>query len=184
MTCWRNGNDCVNADGVLRAANLGICAGCYYDLRAKLAAVTAERDEARGWSRRWKAWAKGMFRGWRRVVPDPEQQDLLLLGMGPSADEKGFDVHISGNNVTRMMAQAFFNLLDEHDAENYVEQTLMDGEGRRVIVRVQRVGPEAKTPHQLRRDAEVERDAALADLKSLREQLLSIGVQLGIGEKR
>lgn len=66
----------------------------------------------------------------------------------------------------RMMFGAFREILDSHDAPNYVEQSLLDADtGETYTVLVGRPG--GRTPHQLRADAEeraARAEAALAEL--------------------
>ena len=69
----------------------------------------------------------------------------------------------AGTELARIMASQFLAVLDETDgATNYVEITLADKSGRRVIVTIQRW--DGKTPHELRRQVQSELDALKASL--------------------
>ncbi len=79
----------------------------------------------------------------------------------------GFEAKIDGKGMAQVMAHAFWGLLTETQAKNYVTITF-EREGREIEVIVQK--REARTAHDLRLEAEAERDAMAAENARLREQ--------------
>ncbi len=80
----------------------------------------------------------------------------------------GFEAKIDGKGMAQVMAHAFWDLLTETQAKNYVAITFERG-GREVEVIVQK--REAKTAHDLRLEAEAERDRLVARTAKLTEML-------------
>lgn len=98
------------------------------------------------------------------VTPEDLVADVRLARAGPSRDGNGFDIDLLvPHEISAVLVHSFRAVLDEHGdaAPNYVEMAV-DYEGDRYAVIVLRPG--RKTPHQLRAEAEAERDA-------LREQV-------------
>jgi uncharacterized membrane protein len=118
---------------------------------------------------------RGMWRWVRRYLPAPalwseydrvvEAHDRMVReGVEPRLAELNFR---DGKMMMRMetaiapaLARMGLAALDETSAENYLEMQLVcDKTGERVAVTIQRLASGSKTPHQLRRLAEAERDA-------------------------
>lgn len=75
---------------------------------------------------------------------------------------------VLANELAAKMTAAFKTILEAHPgAQNYVEQVVEErnGGGRYVFIVCK---PGGKTPHQLRREAETERDALRAELAEVR----------------
>lgn len=83
----------------------------------------------------------------------------------------GFEAKIDGKGVAQVMAHAFWDLLTETKAKNYVTITF-EREGREIEVIVQK--REGKTAHELRVDAEAERDRLVTELATQREAALRL----------
>ncbi len=78
----------------------------------------------------------------------------------------GFEAKIDGKGMAQVMAHAFWDLLTETQAKNYVTITF-EREGREIEVIVQK--REARTAHDLRLEAETKRDAMAAENGRLRD---------------
>lgn len=97
---------------------------------------------------------------------DAEQQahvdrmlaDTGVISMGPDPDG-GFGIRVVlAYELAKKMTEAFRTLLDAHPtAVNYIEQTLAPAGGGKPYVFIV-CKPGGRTPHQLRGDAEAERD--------------------------
>ncbi|MCW2242213.1 hypothetical protein [Azospirillum canadense] len=96
--------------------------------------------------------------------------DLSVLRMGPA--DHGFTLDTAGRMVA-VIAGELATWLREHHAANYTETALeqieVSGGASRYIVTVQR--GDGKSPHQLRREAEGERDEARAEVARLEADL-------------
>lgn len=133
------------------------------DLRATVARLTAELERAKGHAARWKALAKDVHRLWvRRPAYEPET--MRLLGMGPTASG-GFEIRVSATQAVRNMADAFFELLQMHNAPNCVETEFTTSKGVHVSVEVRR--HDGKWMADLRAEAVAERDALAAQVTTL-----------------
>ena len=109
---------------------------------AQLAAMTAERDKL----------ADALT---AKVVGETMLTDMHIGNGYFTAEFEG--------GACRLFVDAFAQQLIESKAENYVETTFTSDllpKGERLVVTIQRVA--GKTPHQLRKIAEAERDAAIA----------------------
>ena len=109
----------------------------------------------------------------RAEVERLEKRVTNLLSGTVESFEDGMLTILPHREMTTRMASALAGLLDECEAPNYVQMILSragePGEPRkRYVVTVQR--PEGKTPHQLREDAEKERDALRAEVDRLRTE--------------
>lgn len=83
-------------------------------------------------------------------------------------DGKGTLSLVLAHEMATNMTLAFKSILDaQPGAENYVEQEVIERNGGNRYVFVV-CKPNGKTPHQLRREAETERDALRAELDRLR----------------
>jgi hypothetical protein len=89
----------------------------------------------------------------------------------PTCGDGGIDLHIT-TQAADALARALLAVIGDHP--NYVETMLSAGgsdsasltlPGVSLVVTIQRTG--AKTPHQLRMEAEAERDQARAELATL-----------------
>ncbi len=107
------------------------------------------------------------------VFSDADQSyaDSLVAATGIAGfnlDGKGSLDLVMAHELAATMTLAFKTILDaQPGAENYVEQEVIErnGGGRYVFIVCK---PGGKTPHQLRRAAEAERDALRAELESRR----------------
>lgn len=109
----------------------------------------------------------------RAEVERLEKRVTNLLSGTVESFEDGTLTILPHREMTTRMASALAGILDECEAPNYVQMILSragePGEPRkRYVVTVQR--PEGKTPHQLREDAEKERDALRAEVDRLRTE--------------
>jgi len=86
----------------------------------------------------------------------------------------GLSCSLDGPEMARIIATSFWDMLTENKADNYVEMTFAAPEKplKKVIVIVRKVF--GKTPHDLRVQAEAERDAALAEIAALKGQVESM----------
>jgi hypothetical protein len=77
----------------------------------------------------------------------------------------------------RLMAEYFVDYFKDSGAENYIEMTLTGKDGLGLIATIQRhLG---KTPHQLRLEAEAERDSLRAELAALKAQPSPVAQEVG-----
>jgi hypothetical protein len=89
---------------------------------------------------------------------------LLLAALVLEAAKEGLEV---GSRASECMGWAFAHYLSNHpEAPNYLEVTLEGGDNKPIYVTVQRPG--GKTPHQLRVEAEADRDKLRIELESLK----------------
>ena len=95
-----------------------------------------------------------------------QDEDLRLLRMGPSGD-RAWVIEITGRTVAAI-AGHLAAWLREHEAENYAETEFTHYETP-FTVTVQR--NDGRTPHQLRRKAEAERDELLSILESVDSEI-------------
>ncbi len=140
------------------------------------AAATQALNDARVWSRRWKALAKWCLTKWqRRRVEAGFDGDasLFIERMGPV--DGGFEVSLRGDCVVTEMADALMHLLDDAKAPNTIECRLTDHKGDGVIVEVRR--QHGKTMATLRDEATAalaaERDAHAATRAALHDAQLA-----------
>ncbi|GAA0527181.1 hypothetical protein GCM10010172_04650 [Paractinoplanes ferrugineus] len=90
---------------------------------------------------------------------------------GFNLDGRGRLDLVLAHELAAKMTLAFKTILDaQPGAENYVEQEVIErnGGGRYVFIVCK---PGGKTPHQLRREAESQRDALLSEVEELRRRL-------------
>jgi hypothetical protein len=80
--------------------------------------------------------------------------NTLVAGNG------GFSAEL-GTKMAGVLATCFEKVLDELGGENYVELVFENAEGEKIVITV--LKPKGKTPHQLKIEAEAERDLALAE---------------------
>lgn len=114
-------------------------------LRAELAAVVGERDRLRD------------------AMADKIAHESYITGL--TAGPGGLVMGMEGDGP-RLLSAAFVAMYRDCGAVNYLEMTIQDpANGERFAVTVQRV--EGKTPNQLRRDAEAERDHLRARLAAI-----------------
>lgn len=109
----------------------------------------------------------------RAEVERLEKRVTNLLSGTVESFEDGTLTILPHREMTTRIASALAGILDECEAPNYVQMILSragePGEPRkRYVVTVQR--PEGKTPHQLREDAEKERDAIRQEVDRLRTE--------------
>ncbi|MDE1139953.1 MAG: hypothetical protein PW999_09920 [Paraburkholderia tropica] len=105
-----------------------------------------------------------------------DPKEVRLTGMHPI----GGALHIGlEGGACKIFAESFAEQFRESCATNYVEMTLEsnDAEIGELLVTLQRV--QGKTPAQLRREAEAERDALRDDAERLRAELNDFTTQCG-----
>jgi hypothetical protein len=138
-----------------------------YDHLTKLFADTCEETSNRinlfkGRAASWKKLAKQYKQTFEHFSARPGQMLALMM---LEAETKDTPI---GNMAAECMAWALQALLIKNpQAKNYVEVTLDAPDGSQFFVTIQR--PDGKTPNQLKDEALKERDAALAEVESLRE---------------
>jgi hypothetical protein len=126
------------------------------DSRLVLAIPNAERHKSPKKAEKY-AKVKAHLDGWA---------DTVLNDLGPSGVGFGLPMYVA--DLLIGMCQAQFEQCP--DAENYFESTVYDRENHtRYVVICAR--SEGQTPHALRRQAEAERDDALAEVERLRAAL-------------
>jgi hypothetical protein len=141
-----------------------------------------ELEVAQKWASAWKAFARkarGMVvkemvemqqlhRQLQAMLDNGRNNPgLLLAGLVYEAHKDGVEI---GTRATECMGWAFAHYLNNHpEAPNYMEVTLEGGDHQPIYVTIQRPG-NTKTPHQLRREAEAERDKLRMELESLKAQ--------------
>jgi hypothetical protein len=116
-------------------------------------------------------------------MPDENKKDDIRFDVAeirPDKDGHGVEIALdlspsssAGKEQIQMMAQNFLEVLNEIHAVNYAEMSLQSKDGKRVIVTLQRQD-EGKTPHQLRTEAEAERDALKVECELLKQELATI----------
>lgn len=129
--------------------------------------LRTELQRARRTSAAWKDLARG-YREMAKLAVDP---DRLFAGMvGKALRDPEFGIDSIGRRAVECLAWAFQELLYNHpEGKNYIECSLEAGDGGPpVYVTIQRPG--GKTPHQLRMEAEAERDRLRAELEGLKAQ--------------
>ena len=94
-----------------------------------------------------------------------------LRSMGPSLDGKKFTIEFE-NSLAPIIAQHLLGVLDGKNATNYVEVVCMPKDGKRVAITIQRC--EAKTPHDLRKEADEKLAKAVESLKKLQSHFRSL----------
>lgn len=117
-----------------------------------LQSLTAERDELRA-ERDRAMEALGDDVAARTMI-----EDLRMQG-------GGLEMQFSGG-ASGLLAQAFVDALDAYAAANYLEVSFDSAKHGRIVVTTQKVA--GKTPHQLRKEAEQERDELQAQVEALR----------------
>lgn len=126
------------------------------DSRLVLAIPTAERHKSPKKAEKY-AKAKAHLDGWA---------DTVLNDLGPSGFGFGLPEYIA--ELLIGMCRVQFEMFP--DAENYLESTVYDRENHTSYV-VICARSEKQTPHELRQQAEAERDDALREVERLRAAL-------------
>lgn len=108
-------------------------------------------------------WVLRRFRYVKELERSAQQHVDHIMGQATIEDiaiQNGAMTLRASTEMVRVMAAQMAVLLDQHNAENYVEIQLSHKDGRRFAVIVQRC--EGKTPHEKRREAEDELKEFLA----------------------
>lgn len=116
------------------------------DLLAEVERLTAERERLREAARNW--------------VPKFRKMEAV----DGAVELTVTDAH----EVVEGITEAFAKMLDESHAVNYVECEMKAAGGPRYLFTIQRY--QKPTPHQLREQAEAERDVALAAIERVRRE--------------
>ena len=130
------------------------------------------------WAAAWKAFAKRCRKMIVKEMVEMQQTHaqlqqimanarnnpgLLLSSLVMEAHKDGVEI---GSRASECMGWAFAHYLSNHpEAPNYMEVTLEGSDHKPIYVTIQRPG--GKTPHQMRREAEAERDKLRYELESL-----------------
>lgn len=105
------------------------------------------------------------------VEREKKLQEVYLRSAGPSPDGKKFTIDFE-SSLAPIIAQHLLGVLDGKDAKNYVEVVCMPKNGKRVAITIQRC--EAKTPHDLRKEADEKVAKAVEALKKLQSHFRSL----------
>jgi hypothetical protein len=136
--------------------------------RAVTAACSVLVDVARADVAEAMRAAEAVYEADREQYVQDQLDQARLAGMNPTGKGMELNVVIARETAAHLVMAAK-TYLDTTGAENYLEQTVYDREtGERYVIIFQRPGK--KSPHELRQQAEAERDQARAQLDQIREE--------------